>query len=92
MGQKDESLEKAKTYRLQAQELMDVIVENNNRYPEAMIFEKQKNPTAYQYGYGEIASRLHYWLREEEMIRRNKYHPFFMNTYNFFDIVFWYDS
>ena len=88
MGQKDENLEKAKTYRLQAQELMDVIVENNNRYPEAMIFEKHKNPTAYQYGYGETARSLHYWLREEEMIRRNKYHPFFMNTYNFFDIVF----
>ena len=88
MGQKDENLEKAKTYRLQAQELMDVIIENNNRYPEAMIFEIHKNPTAYQYGYGETASRLHYWLREEEMIRRNKYHPFFMNTYNYFDIVF----
>lgn len=70
-------LEKAKAVRLEAQEKMNLIVKDFNRYPEVKIFEKWKNPTSYDFGYGETAATLHFWEREESMIRKKKYSPFY---------------
>lgn len=77
----------AKKIRLRAQSLMQHHTLNFNRYPEAFVFERHKNPTSYQLGYGFTARDLHLWKREEEQVRREKFGAFFMNPYNIFDII-----
>ncbi len=85
---KMENLEKAKSFRLQAQKLMDEFIKNYDRYPEAQIFEDHNNPTAYPFGYGKQAADLYLWQREEQMILKNNFSPFFMKVYKYLDIVF----
>ncbi len=80
-------LEEAVAVRMEAQKRIDEIFATQ-LYPEAKIFEKHKNPTAYPYGYAYPVKNLHYWKREEEVIRRKKFSPFFMNITDFLDIVF----
>ncbi len=58
------------------------------RYPEAMIYERHKNPTSYSWGYAWPAYNLHFWHREEEMVAGNNYNPFFMNIYNLWKTIF----
>lgn len=70
-------LDEAKKVRLGALEKMKYVVKNHNRYPEVKIFKKWRNPTSYDFGYGETAATLHYWDREETMVRRKNYSPFF---------------
>lgn len=88
LNKKNVNLGKAKYFRTEAQLLMDENLEKYNRYPDAQVFEVHANPTSYQYGYGEKAANLHYWQREEEMVRRNRFGPLFMNVYDYIDIVF----
>ncbi len=88
LNNKEGNLQKAADYREKAQALMDEMIADFNRYPEAKIFEHHKNVTAYNYGYGAMAENLYYWQREEEMVRKNKYHPLFMKVYNYLDILF----
>jgi hypothetical protein len=83
-----ESLEDAEQIRNNGIQKMSLIVQQFNRYPEAKIFEHYSNVTAYSYGYGAFAKDLHYWYREEEMVRRNKFGPFFMKVYDYTDILF----
>ena len=68
----------AKDVRMQALKHITYVKENHSRYPESRIFQKWRNPTAYDYGYGYHAQRLYYWERDEEMVRRKKYSPWFM--------------
>lgn len=81
-------LEEAQRVRLEAQVYMDSIMKNYNRYPESFVYKKQKNPTAYPFGYGRASSNLHFWKREEMMVQYNNYSVFFMNIWDFGDILF----
>ena len=73
----------AKKVREAALVKMNMVREKYNRYPESFIFEEKENPTSYPYGYGWPAATLHFWEREEMIIRnRQGWNPFYMNIYN----------
>ncbi|MBP6732178.1 MAG: hypothetical protein KA149_08970 [Chitinophagales bacterium] len=57
------------------------------RYPLASITTKRWNHTSYGFGYLYTVSNLHFWHREEEQARKNKYSPTFLNIYNMFRIA-----
>jgi hypothetical protein len=77
-----EMLERAQQIRLQSAGLMAQIERRYQRYPEARLFERQANPTSYQFGYAWPARTLHFWRREECMVRERNWNPFFMNIYS----------
>lgn len=81
-------LSQAQSLRKLAQVSMNKFMIEFNRYPEALIFAEHENLTSYPYGYGFTAGNLHYWQREEEMIRQDKYWPWFMQIVNPFRIIF----
>lgn len=81
-------LDKAKEIREEALERLQAVKKSYSRYPETNIFKKDKNVTSYDFGYLWTAMTLHFWEREELMIRKNSYSPFFLNIYNFIDILF----
>ncbi len=87
LGYRSKLLKKATNTRVQAHKIILKYIKNYNRYPDAFIFQKHRNPTSYQFGYGWTASNLHYWVREEEMVKKNKYYPWFKNIYNPFRIL-----
>ncbi|AGH95791.1 hypothetical protein [Pseudobdellovibrio exovorus] len=81
-------LDEAKKIRLMALDKMGIISSDYNRYPESFVFSKRKNPTSYPYGYGWPAAQLHFWEREENMIRKYQlWNPFYMNIYNPFRLL-----
>lgn len=57
------------------------------RYPLASIATKRWTHTSYWFGYLYPVSNLHFWHREEEEARKNKYKPGFLNIYNMFRIA-----
>ncbi len=61
--------------------------ERNYRYPLPSIAEKRWDHTSYHFGYLYPVSNLHFWKREEEQARRNKYSPLFMNIWNMWRIA-----
>jgi hypothetical protein len=81
-------LEEARRVRLDALKLMTDFIKQYERYPEAQIFSRQQNLTSYEFGYGWTAGKLHFWEREEEMIRQNSYKPWFMQIINPLKIIF----
>ncbi len=74
--------------RTRAKAEVENVLAGFQRYPEARVSEKHKNLTSYEYGYIWTAKTLHFWEREEEMIRTNNYSPFFMNIYKPLDLIF----
>ncbi|MFL5784710.1 MAG: hypothetical protein ACJ76H_08890 [Bacteriovoracaceae bacterium] len=84
----DVHLDEAAQYRNLALARMKRITTLYSRYPGAKIFEWHKNPTAYPWGYAYPAATMHYWVREEEQIRKKNFSPFFMNITDFMDIIF----
>lgn len=83
-----QNLNQAERVRLQALEMVQNFIKNYERYPEAKIFARHDNLTSYPFGYGWTASNLHFWEREEEMIRQDKYWPWFMQIINPLKIIF----
>lgn len=83
----NEFMDEAVQIRLEAQKKVNAIRARHSRYPEAKIFERHKNPTAYPFGYAYGVKNLHYWLREEEVIRKKNFSPFFMNITDWLDII-----
>ena len=81
-------LAQAVTIRGKAQSLINQVRGKYNRYPSAQIWNRHKNPTAYPYGYAFSVKNLHYWFREEEVIRTKNFSPFFMNITDWADIIF----
>lgn len=73
----------AAALRAQAQALV-VLQEADYRYPVASIARPLADggSTAYAFGYLYPASNLHFWKREEEQIRQDKYGPFFMSIWD----------
>ncbi len=86
--QKKKFLLQAKKTRQRAQLLMNIIIKDYNRYPESFVYKEKANPSAYPYGYGFASSNLHYWKREEMMVQEDNFSPFFMNIWDFIDIIF----
>lgn len=82
-----EYLDEAIQIRFEAQKKMNTIRTRLSRYPEAKTFERHKNPTAYPFGYAYGVKNLHYWHREEEVIRKKNFSPFFMNITDWLDII-----
>ncbi len=74
--------------RQDALESINAIRRAYNRYPSAKVFERNRNSTSYQFGYLWTAATLHFWNREEQMVKNENYFPFFMNIYNVIDIIF----
>lgn len=56
--------------------------EASYRYPLADIAEKNKNKTCYSFGYLYTVHKLHFWEREENQARKNKYHFLYKNIWN----------
>jgi len=80
-------LERAEQIRLRSASLMAEIERRYQRYPEAQLFDRQANPTSYEFGYAWPAKVLHFWQREESMVRQRNWNPFFMNIYNLVRIL-----
>tara|TARA_R110000868_G_scaffold159516_1_gene388384 strand:+ start:60 stop:1958 length:1899 start_codon:yes stop_codon:yes gene_type:complete len=86
---RNQLIKQASVIRLNAKDKMLDFKSKYERYPEAKLFDrKSPNPTSYSFGYVYNSVSLHYWEREEEMIRKDRYNPFMMNIYNFLDILF----
>lgn len=73
-------LKRASDIRRQAQNIV-YRRETFYRYSLADLARPHPSPTAYPYGYLWPVHTLHFWLREEEQIRRGRFGPFFMNIW-----------
>lgn len=87
-AQMPQLMKEAASIRGEAQRKINLIRGHHSRYPEALTFERHKNPTAYPYGYAYAVKKLHYWKREEEVIKKKNFSPFFMNITDWVDIIF----
>lgn len=83
-----QSLGAAKDLRMRGIQIMNHVRANYDRYPESKTFVRYENLSSYAYGYGWPASNLHFWEREEQMILKNSYTPWFMNIFSIGRIVF----
>ena len=81
-------LKQAVETRRKARQLMLLVTNQHNRYPKSIVYRTADNPTSYKYGYAWTAQNLHFWYREEEIVRNNIKNPFFMNIYNIWEILF----
>ena len=61
--------------------------EQNYHYPVSSLTHKGWDHTSYHFGYLYPVSNLHFWKREEEQARKNKYSPLFMNIWNMWRIA-----
>lgn len=86
-SEKDKYLAEAAKYQSDAQAQVDMLFKNFNRYPEAQLFEKNKNPTAYQFGYAYTVKNLHYWERESQVVKTENFSPFFMALHSIGELI-----
>lgn len=80
-------LETAVELRTKASLEIEKIRKSHARYPEAKTFELHDNPTAYKWGYGYPAAEMQYWIREEEMVRQQKFSFYFMSQYSLWELL-----
>jgi hypothetical protein len=79
-------LDAATTQRKLAQKIVDNRIQHY-RYDPQLLSSKRKGHTAYHFGYLYPVSELHFWKREEEQVRRNKWGFPFMNIWNIWRIM-----
>ena len=72
--------------RKAAQKIVDMR-EQNYRYNLALLSTKHYEHSSYHFGYLYPVHNLHFWKREEEQFRKNKFSPFFMNIMNLWRII-----
>ena len=74
-------LTRAEEIRLDSASKIQHLIDSTQRYPETSIFDWQSdgNATSYNFGYLWTAKTLHYWAREEGMVRDNNYSAFYEN-------------
>lgn len=82
------TLQAAAAHRNIAQSKMDHLRANFSRYPTARLFDWRSDITSYNFGSLWTAGTLHHWKREEGMVEKNNYNPFFRNIVNPLDIIF----
>jgi hypothetical protein len=75
-------LKEAAEVRLKGIELVQK-QERHYRYSVALLAGQRESMTAYRFGYLYPTSSLFFWKREEEQIRQGRFHPFFMNLWDF---------
>jgi len=68
-------------------ELLVRLQEAIYRYPPELIARKRHGFTAYRFGYLFPVSELFFWRREEEQVRHERFDPFFMNIWDFWNTV-----
>ena len=75
-------LEKAEQIRKESMVIVREM-EQNYRYPISVIARKHKSFTSYPYGYLYPVSKLHFWERHEEQLRRWEFNnPFMRNIWD----------
>jgi len=57
------------------------------RYDMQHLFQRRHSFTSYQYGYLMPVHDLHFWNREEQQVRRNRFSPFFMSIWDIGKII-----
>jgi hypothetical protein len=77
---KEEWLEKAKEWRFQGLELMHH-QESNYKYDLDYLSGERYSHTSYPYGYLYAPHTLHFWKREEEQVRKNRWGYNFMSIW-----------
>ena len=82
----DEHLVNAARVREEALQMVK-FREQHYRYPAIELTTKHPEKTAYHFGYLFPASNLHFWKRDEEQARQNKWTPFFMNIWKVARII-----
>ncbi|WP_223923548.1 hypothetical protein [Geobacter sp. AOG2] len=81
-GRGEDFLARAAAVRMEALTLV-TLQESGYRYPLERIARRTPNLTAYPFGYLYPASRLFFWEREEEQVRRGRFDALFMNLWDF---------
>jgi len=61
--------------------------EGKYRYSTDLIARKLKGKTAYNFGYLYPVSNLHFWKREENQIKNNRWGPLYQNIWNIPKII-----
>ncbi len=79
-------LERAKQIRLQGVGLMHRL-ERDYKYDAAYLYEERESHTSYPYGYLHPPHTLHFWKREEEQSRKNRWGYNFMSIWNVTRII-----
>ncbi|MBJ6724305.1 hypothetical protein JFN93_06270 [Geomonas sp. Red875] len=59
------------------------VEEGRYRYASALLSQRRPSFTAYGFGYLFPVSRLFFWEREEEQVRRERFDPFFRSLWDF---------
>lgn len=79
-------MEKAKETRLNA---LGIVArqEKKYRYPLDRLTTKHKEPTSYHFGYLYPVHNLHFWKREEEQYKRNRFGAFYKSIWNVWRIM-----
>ncbi len=91
--QDNDPLDRARQVRLAAQDTMQGVQQAFNRYPAAHLFELGCTGTSYAFGTLWPAVTLHFWEREEAMIRSGRQWPLvyfnllFRNIWNPFAVI-----
>jgi len=80
-------LAQAKQARIKA-ELLLAELATMARWPTTLAYKQRKNPTSYPEGYAFTALSLHFWKREEEIVEKNRWNPFFKNIYDPIRLLF----
>jgi len=57
------------------------------RYDIQHLSQRRHSFTSYQYGYLMPVHELHFWNREEQQVRRNRFSPFFMSIWDIGKII-----
>jgi hypothetical protein len=79
-------LNKAAILRARAEKLVKH-QEGMYRYPIEQIARPTQNHTAYRFGYLWPASTLHFWKREEEQVRQQRFDALFMNIWDYWNVA-----
>ena len=82
----DYFLKKAGEVRLRAEDLV-LKQERIYRYPIGLVARQRSSFTAYQFGYLYPVSDLHFWKREEEQVKNERFDAFYMSIWNYPAIV-----
>lgn len=78
---KEERMKQAAAVREKAQQLVRQ-QEEVYRYPLRYLAKEFPSHTAYDFGYLYTASNLHFWKREEDQIRLNRFGIFYQNIWD----------
>lgn len=74
-------ISEASSVRKEAYDLLQEYKNNYLAYPGSLASECKDNPTSYVCGYAWTATTLYHWKREEEVVDKRIYNPFYKSYY-----------